>query len=90
MSSGTSVYRKRSANATSLAVWRPKQELRCWDLPQVDWPVADRLVRVVKTVRVDHKRQVTVNQDGEHLKKSKTDVAVESTNWRQLAPNQHA
>lgn len=58
-----------------------QQELRCWDLPQVDWPVADRLVRVVKTVRVNHKRQVTVNQDGEHLKKSKTDVAVESTNF---------
>ncbi|MCW5979506.1 MAG: transposase [Bryobacteraceae bacterium] len=58
-----------------------KQELRCWDLPEVDWPVADRQVRVVKTVRVDHKRQVTVSQDGEHLHKSKTDVAVESTNF---------
>jgi hypothetical protein len=59
----------------------PKQELRCWHLPQVDWPVADRLVRVVKTVRIDHKRQVTVSQDGEHLKKSKSDVALESTNF---------
>ena len=47
----------------------PKQELRCWHLPQVDWPVADRLVRVVKTVRTDHKRQVTVSQDGDHLTK---------------------
>ncbi|MCW5981963.1 MAG: hypothetical protein KIT09_28015 [Bryobacteraceae bacterium] len=26
----------------------PKQELRCWHLPQVDWPVADRWVRVSK------------------------------------------
>jgi hypothetical protein len=59
----------------------PKQELRCWHSPQVDWPVADRLVQVVKTVRIDHKRQVTVSQDGEHLKKSKTDVALESTNF---------
>jgi hypothetical protein len=50
-------------------------------LPQVDWPVADRLVRVVKTVRIDHKRQVTVSQEGDHLKKSKTDVALESTNF---------
>jgi hypothetical protein len=58
-----------------------KQELRCWHLPQVDWPVADRLVRVVKTVRIDHKRQVTVSQEGDHLKKSKTDVALESTNF---------
>ena len=59
----------------------PKQELRCWHLPQVDWPAADRLVRVIKTVRIDHKCQVTVSQDGEHLKKSKTDVALESTNF---------
>lgn len=58
-----------------------KQELRCWHLPQLDWPAADRLVRVVKTVRIDHKRQVTVRPDGEHLTKSKTDVALESTNF---------
>lgn len=58
-----------------------KQELRCWHLPQVDWPVADRLVRVVKTVRIDHKRQVTISQAGEHLQKSKSDVALESTNF---------
>jgi hypothetical protein len=38
-------------------------------------------VRVVKTVRLDHKRQVTIGQEGEHLKKSKTEVAVESTNF---------
>ena len=59
----------------------PKQELRCWHLPQVDWPVADRLVRVVKTVRIEHKRQVTVSQDGDHLTKSKADAAPESTNF---------
>jgi hypothetical protein len=59
----------------------PKQELRCWHLPQVDGPVADRLVRVVKTVRIEHKRQVTVSQDGDHLRKSKTDVPLESTNF---------
>jgi Transposase DDE domain len=58
-----------------------KQELRCWHLPQVDWPVADRLVRVVKTVRVEHQRQVAVGQQDGHLKKSKIQVAVESTNF---------
>ena len=58
-----------------------KQELRCWHLPQVDWPVADRLVRVVKTVRVDHKRQVAVHQQGNLLRKNKTEVALESTNF---------
>ena len=57
------------------------QELRCWHLPQTDWPVADRLVRVVKTVRIDHKRQVTVSQDGDHRRKSKTALSLESTNF---------
>jgi DDE family transposase len=56
-------------------------ELRCWHLPQVDWPVADRLVRVIKTVRLDRQRQVTVTQQDGHLKKSKTEVAVECTNF---------
>lgn len=59
----------------------PKRELRCWHLPQVDWPVADRLVRVVKTVRIDHQRRVTVSQDGDPLTKSKADVSLESTNF---------
>src|SRR6202171_2875163 len=27
----------------------PCREIRYWHLPQVDWPVADRLVRVIKT-----------------------------------------
>jgi hypothetical protein len=59
----------------------PGQELRWWHLPQIDWPVADRLVRVVKTVRIDHKRQVTVSQDGDRLRKTRTDVTLESTNF---------
>lgn len=57
------------------------QELRCWHLPEVDWPVADRLVRVVKTVRVDHHREVTVTQEGAHRQKSKTEVTQQSTNF---------
>ena len=59
----------------------PDRELRCWHLPELDWPVADRLVRVVKTVRIDHKRRVTVNQEGAHRKKTKTEVTEESTNF---------
>jgi uncharacterized membrane protein len=58
-----------------------KQELHCWDLPQVDWPVADRLVRVVKTVRTVHKREVTVSQGGDHLCREKGQLAVKSTNF---------
>ena len=59
----------------------PDRELRWWHLPEVDWPVADRLVRVVKTVRIDRKREVAVSQDGAHRKKSKTEVTQESTNF---------
>ena len=57
------------------------RELRWWHLPQVDWPVADRLVRVVKTVRIAHQREVTVSQEGAHRKKTKTEVTEESTNF---------
>lgn len=59
----------------------PDRELRCWHLPEVDWPVADRLVRVVKTVRTDHKREVAIRQDGAQVKKAKSEVAIESTNF---------
>lgn len=58
-----------------------RQQLRCWHLPAVDWPVADRLVRVIKTVRTDHKQQVMISQEDGHLNKSKTDVVLESTNF---------
>jgi hypothetical protein len=57
------------------------RELRCGHLPAVDWPVADRVVRVVKTVRTEHKREVTISQDGDHPKKTKSAVAIESTNF---------
>ncbi len=59
----------------------PDRELHWWHLPEVDWPVADRLVRVVKTVRIEHKREVIVGQDGAHRKKTKTRVTEESTNF---------
>jgi hypothetical protein len=35
-----------------------KQELQLWHAPEVLWPVADRSVRVVKTVRTLHKNRV--------------------------------
>src|SRR6266705_5200755 len=40
----------------------PDQETRYWHSPDVDWPVADRQVRVVKTVRLEHHRRVTVSE----------------------------
>jgi hypothetical protein len=59
----------------------PGREIRYWHLPEVDWPVADRLVRVVKTVRIAHQRRVTVSaKDGPRIK-SKTAATPESTNF---------
>ena len=59
----------------------PHRELHWWHLPEVDWPVADRQVRVVKTLRIDHQREVAVSQDGAHRTKTKTLVTEQSTNF---------
>jgi Transposase DDE domain len=59
----------------------PEREIRYWHLPEVDWPVADRLVRVVKTVRLEQLRRVTVTEKDGHRIKSKTAVTQESTNF---------
>src|SRR6266513_5943347 len=48
------------------------QEIRYWHLPDGDWPVADRQVRVVKTLRIEHQRRVTVSEVDAHRIKSKT------------------
>jgi len=57
------------------------QELRWWHLPQADWPVADRLVRVVKTVRIENQRRIAVRPENGHRIKSKVAVTLESTNF---------
>lgn len=56
------------------------REIRYWHWPEVDWPVAGRLVRVVKTVRIEHRRRVTVSEKDGHRIKSKTAAMQESTN----------
>ena len=50
----------------------PGREIRYWHLPEVDWPVADRLVRVVKTVRIEQQRRVTVRAKDAPRTKGKT------------------
>lgn len=50
-------------------------------MPEVDWPVADRLVRVVKSVRTENRRRVRVSQKDNRRIKSKTPVAQESANF---------
>jgi hypothetical protein len=57
------------------------QELRWWHLPEVDWPVADRLVRILKTVRSEHQRRVSVSETDASRTKSKTAVFQHSTNF---------
>jgi hypothetical protein len=57
------------------------REIRYWHLPEVDWPVADRLVRVVKTVRIEQLNRVMVTEKDGHRIKSKTAVTQESTNF---------
>lgn len=59
----------------------PDRQLHWWHLPQIDWPAGDRLVRVVKTVRIDRKHEVTVRPEGDRLGKSKSKVAQQSTNF---------
>src|SRR5260370_21554379 len=59
----------------------PDREIRYWHLPEVDWPVADRLVRVVKTVRIEHLRRVTVSEKDGHRIKSKVSVTQDMTNY---------
>ena len=57
------------------------REIRYWHLPEVAWPVADRSVRVVKTVRIDNRRRVTIRKTDGRRSKSKISVPQESTNF---------
>jgi Transposase DDE domain len=59
----------------------PGREVRYWHLPEVDWPVADRLVRVVKTVRIENRRRVTVGEKDGQRTKSAIAAPQESTNF---------
>ena len=59
----------------------PGREIRYWHLPEVDWPVADRLVRVVKTVRIENRNRVTVSGKDGHRIKRRTAATQESTNF---------
>ena len=52
-----------------------------WHLPEVEWPVADRMVRVVKTVRVQKVKRVKIERIGERREKKKEEVPVHSTNF---------
>jgi hypothetical protein len=57
------------------------REIQYWHLPEVDWPVADRLVRVVKTVRIESRRRVAFTEKNAPQAKGKTPVTRQSTNF---------
>jgi hypothetical protein len=58
-----------------------QEEFDLWHLPKVDWPVADRLIGVVKTVRVQKANRVVVGkQDGKPIKE-KRPAPIVSTNF---------
>src|SRR3989475_5228785 len=57
------------------------REIRYWHLPEVDWPVADRQIRVVKTVRIEPQHRVTVSAKDAPRTKGKTAMSQQSTNF---------
>jgi Transposase DDE domain len=59
----------------------PDREIRYWHLPEVDWPVADRQIRVVKTVRIEQQHRVTVSAKDAARIKGKMAMSQPSTNF---------
>ena len=59
----------------------PGREIQYWHLPDLDWPVADRRVQVVKTFRIEQQRRVTISKKDGQRTKGKTPVAQPSTNF---------
>jgi hypothetical protein len=59
----------------------PGREMRYWHLPELDWPVADRQVRVVKTSRIELQRRVAVSRKDAARTKDKTAILQPSTNF---------
>ena len=58
-----------------------KQELQLWHAPEVYWPVADRSVRVVKTVRTQQKNRIRVGLNNAGQRRPQKEMVVEvSTN----------
>ena len=57
-------------------------ELQLWHAPQVDWPVAERTVRVVKTVRQQPVKHVRVQRDEQGEKHAVKETVLKlSTNF---------
>ena len=76
------------AEAQRLTAWaalhrgnQEQQELQLWHAPEVYWPVADRSVRVVKTVRTQRQNRIRVSLDDAGRRRPQKEMVVElSTN----------
>ena len=58
-----------------------KQQIQLWHAPQVYWPIADRDVRVVKTLRTQKINQVRIDNDSVKKHAVKERVEKQSTNF---------
>lgn len=58
-----------------------RESLDLWHLGEVDWPVADRLVRIVKTVRVQKVNRVAVRTEQGRRIREKQPGCDSSTNY---------
>ncbi|MBU2227278.1 MAG: transposase [Proteobacteria bacterium] len=58
-----------------------REELELWHLPEVDWPVADRLIGVVKTGRVQNANRVAVRKQDDRPIREKQPAPIVSTNY---------
>lgn len=56
------------------------EDVRVWHVPEVYWAAADRAVRVVKTLRTQTKRRLTIQRDGGHRDLLKVPACERSTN----------
>lgn len=57
----------------------PQQDLQLWHAPEVYWPVADRCIRIVKTVRTQFKNRVRVNRENPQKKAHVKEAFTESS-----------
>ena len=55
--------------------------MQIWHLPEVDWPVTDRLIGIVKTVRVKNVQRVAVQKREGQPIKGKRPAPILSTNY---------
>ena len=73
---------ERLTVAPAVCQWSAgNEDFSLWHLPAVDWPVANRLVRVVKTVRLQQIKRVKIKRPGEPRDQQMEQVPLESTNF---------